>query len=225
MEERNIMTLSKESLWLIPCICAFQDEKSLYLVMEFIPGGDLMSLLCRRPEGTMDEATARFYLAELVLAVEELHGYNFAHRDIKPDNILIDSKGHIRLADFGSCIELNRDGLVTSTIAVGTPDYISPEILRAQEGNVQYGKECDWWSVGIVLYEVLTGEPPFYADTLLETYGKIMDYKKFLKILVKRMKKRKVKPLPKKIKKMFIPIYSFIFNKKTNQPPLTSIHK
>ncbi|XP_022954173.1 serine/threonine-protein kinase tricorner-like [Cucurbita moschata] len=210
--ERNLLA-EVDSNCIVKLYCSFQDDEFLYLIMEYLPGGDMMTLLMRKDTLTDDEA--RFYVGEIVLAVESIHKHNYIHRDIKPDNLLLDKFGHLRLSDFGLCKPLdcsklkeqdldigsvrneagqsdernaaprtqqeqlqhwqkNRRMLAYST--VGTPDYIAPEVLLKKG----YGMECDWWSLGAIMYEMLVGYPPFYSDDPMSTCRKIVNWRTHL---------------------------------------------
>ena len=230
--EKEIMTASNP--WIVKLKYSFQDEFFLYLVMEFLPGGDLMNLLMKKEILTEEEA--RFYTAEMILAVDSVHKLNCIHRDLKPDNILIDKYGHIQLSDFGlakiadknffpltvkdsstpqKIINSPSDSITTANTnsnpnnnntklnqnlnnrnknnlkkimpkknrliaysTVGTPDYIAPEVF-SQNG---YGEEADWWSIGVMFFEMVVGFPPFFSENPSDTCKKIVKWKEHFSI-------------------------------------------
>ncbi|KAF2304323.1 hypothetical protein GH714_029914 [Hevea brasiliensis] len=153
--ERNLLA-EVASHCIVKLYYSFQDAEDLYLIMEYLPGGDMMTLLMR--EDTLTENVARFYIAQSVLAIESIHKHNYIHRDIKPDNLLLDKKGHMKLSDFGLY-------------------YIAPEVLLKKG----YGMECDWWSLGAIMYEMLVGYPPFYSDDPITTCRKIVHWRNHLR--------------------------------------------
>ncbi|KAL2081097.1 hypothetical protein ACEWY4_022950 [Coilia grayii] len=219
--ERDILA-EADNEWVVRLYYSFQDKDSLYFVMDYIPGGDMMSLLIRM--GVFPEELARFYIAELTLAIESVHKMGFIHRDIKPDNILIDRDGHIKLTDFGLCTgfrwthnskyyqkgsHVRQDSMEPSDFwddvsncrcgdrlmtleqramrqhqrclahsLVGTPNYIAPEVLLRKG----YTQLCDWWSVGVILFEMLVGQPPFLAPTPTETQIKVINWESTLQV-------------------------------------------
>nr|XP_009935034.1 PREDICTED: citron Rho-interacting kinase isoform X2 [Opisthocomus hoazin] len=175
-EERSILSQST-SPWIPQLQYAFQDRKNLYLVMEYQPGGDLLSLL-NRYEDQLDESMVQFYLAEMVLAIHSVHQMGYVHRDIKPENVLIDRTGHIKLVDFGSAAKMTVNKMVNAKLPVGTPDYMAPEMLTGLngDGKASYGPECDWWSLGVIAYEMIYGRSPFTEGTSAKTFNNIMNF-------------------------------------------------
>jgi len=143
---------------------SFQDGDNLYLVMDFINGGELFFHL--QNERRFSNERARFYTAEICLAIAHLHSTGIIYRDLKPENLLIDSAGHIKVTDFGLSKEGLSDNARTRTFC-GTPEYLAPEVLEAKA----YTKAVDWWSVGTLIFEMLTGLPPFYCEDVQKMYS------------------------------------------------------
>lgn len=229
--EREVLaTADDNNRWLTVLHYSFTDESHLYMVMEFMPGGDLMSLLMK--EDTFSEETTMFFMAEAAHAISSVHALGYIHRDIKPDNMLLDARGHLKLTDLGLCKKVgevshndhpevvldvlrrqahqyNNGGMdfelsnphhearsvpprFTDSRArrenaystVGTPDYIAPEVLAAQNGSSGYSYTCavDWWSLGVIMYECLVGYTPFYAEDPVTTCRKILRWRQCLEI-------------------------------------------
>lgn len=260
--ERDVLaTAEDDNRWLTVLHYSFSDETHLYMVMEYLPGGDLMSLLMR--EDTFSEEATKFFMAEAAHAISSVHALGYIHRDIKPDNMLIDARGHLKLTDLGLCKKVgdvspgdhpemvlemmrkpgmsvgaaatavgsdlaagsspegrhhrDRDDVMAMSIdeqavgpddmglrvggskpkfpkgkarremaysTVGTPDYIAPEVLAAQNGSSGYSYTCavDWWSLGVIMYECLVGYTPFYAEDPVTTCRKILRWRQCLEI-------------------------------------------
>ncbi|KAF8528809.1 Pkinase-domain-containing protein [Hysterangium stoloniferum] len=165
--ERKILQRSLESPFLVGLKFSFQTDTELYLVTDFKSGGELFWHLQR--ENRFTEDRARFYIAELILALEHLHKYNIVYRDLKPENILLDATGHVALCDFGlSKPDLPSDQL-TNTFC-GTTEYLAPEVLLDDHG---YSKLVDFWSLGVLLFEMCCGWSPFYAEDTQQMYKNI----------------------------------------------------
>jgi len=144
---------------------AFQSKEKLYLVLDYYQGGELFFHL--KDQRRFREEVARIYVAEIAMAFGHLHSHDIIYRDLKPENILLDNDGHVCLTDFGLAKEVN-PGEKTQTFC-GTPEYLAPEIITASG----HDKAVDWWSLGILLYELTVGIPPFYSQNVNEMYSKI----------------------------------------------------
>lgn len=171
MEILASMTAGKDGLephpFIVKLYGAFQNQSCLFIVLEYVNGGEFFSYL--RREGKLEVEAAQFYAASVVLIFEHLHDYSIVYRDLKPENLLLDSNGFIKITDFGFAKRIKNK---TYSLC-GTPEYIAPEMVL----NRGHGKGVDWWALGIFIYEMLAGEPPFQDSNPKEVYKMIIDGK------------------------------------------------
>jgi len=153
-----------EHPFIVNLLAAFQDEKRLCLLLEFVNGGELFSHL--RKEGRFPDADTKFYAGEIVWALHYLHSKSIVYRDLKPENLLIDSEGHMKVTDFGFA-KVVEDRTWT---LCGTPEYLAPEIIQSKG----HGRAVDWWALGILIFEMLAGYPPFYDENPFGIYQKVL---------------------------------------------------
>lgn len=166
-QERAILADVAGHPFITTLITTFSDHDSLYMLLDYCPGGEIFSYL--RKQKRFSESTARFYICEIVLILEFLHETEgVAYRDMKPENILLDKDGHVKLVDFGFAKRVKDRETYT---LCGTPEYLAPEVIQSQGHTTA----VDWWALGILLYEFITGYPPFWHQQPMEIYKQIVN--------------------------------------------------
>lgn len=163
--ERNVLEAVSHP-FIVTLHYAFQTPKKLYFVLEYCSGGELFYHLSRA--GRFPEARATFYICEILLALHYLHGLNIIYRDLKPENVMLSGRGHVKITDFGLSKEGIEDNFSAKTMC-GTPEYLAPEILDKKG----HGKAVDWYSLGALLFEMLTGLPPYYTKDRAKLFERI----------------------------------------------------
>ena len=161
--ERRILSRVRHP-FIVDLYATFQDSLNIYMLLSYVPGGELFTHL--RRAGRFSPDVTRFYLATIVLALKYLHSFNIIYRDLKPENLLLDNRGYLRLTDFGFAKVVDDR---TWTLC-GTPEYLAPEIIQSDG----HGKPADWWACGILAYEMMVGHPPFFDETAYGIYDRIL---------------------------------------------------
>jgi len=168
LSERSILRAIQHP-FIVFAYHGFQDERNVYMVLDYVAGGMLISHL--RKEGKFAPDNTRFYAAQIVMALQYLHSMGIVYRDLRPENLILDTTGYLKMVDFGYAKTLKTDSL-TWTL-VGTPEYLAPEIIQSKGHN----KAVDWWALGILVYEMLAGYPPYYDENPFGIYQKILSGK------------------------------------------------